>query len=178
MQRQNMRDFFCVGISLRNKFVGHAVLIGFFALIPILYRYGIENRLYLFGEVTPYTYSDMNGYGHFVPGLFWSICYWLFAGALLGVLSMVFSRRGADLSWSARFKLARPRFVRLLPVASLFFFLWAGCGAWFYYNAHILNEFRTSEENRHRVVCWPTRSDNGYVKCDDGFSLRLRSGWS
>ncbi len=135
-----------------NKFVGHVVLIGFFVLIPILYRYGIENRLYLFGEVTPYTYSDMNGYGHFVSGLLWSICYWLFAGAVLGVLSMVFSRRGADLSWSARFRLARPRFVRLLPVAGLFFFLWAGCGAWFYYNTHILNEFRTSEENRHRVA--------------------------
>ena len=25
----------------------------------------------------PYTYSDMNGYGHFVPPLFWSITYWL-----------------------------------------------------------------------------------------------------
>ena len=28
-----------------------------------LYRYGIESRLVLYGEVTPYTYSDMNGYG-------------------------------------------------------------------------------------------------------------------
>ena len=68
-----------------NKFVGHALLIGFFILIPILYRYGIENRLYLVGEITPYTYSDMNGYGHFVPALRWSISYWFFVCSFLGV---------------------------------------------------------------------------------------------
>ena len=28
-----------------NKFVGHAIVIGFTILIPVLYRYGIENRL-------------------------------------------------------------------------------------------------------------------------------------
>ncbi len=64
-----------VHTMVSNKFVGHALVIGFFILIPILYRYGIENRLYLVGEITPYTYSDMNGYGHFVPALIWSISY-------------------------------------------------------------------------------------------------------
>jgi len=44
--------------------VAHAIVVGFFVLIPVLYQYGIENRLYLYGEITPYTYSDMNGYGH------------------------------------------------------------------------------------------------------------------
>jgi hypothetical protein len=135
-----------------NKFVGHAVLVGFFVLIPILYRYGIENRLYLFGEVTPYTYSDMNGYGHFAPGLFWSISYWLFAGCLLGVLSIVFSRRGSDLSWASRASLARSRFIRFLPALGLCLLLWGGCGAWFYYNAHVLNEFRTSQDSRDRLA--------------------------
>src|SRR5437773_8452098 len=43
-----------------NKFAAHTVVIGTVILVPILYRYGIENRLYLFGEVAPYTYSDMN----------------------------------------------------------------------------------------------------------------------
>ena len=73
-----------VHTMVSNKFVGHALVIGFFILIPILYRYGIENRLYLVGEITPYTYSDMNGYGHFVPALAWSISYWFFFCCLLG----------------------------------------------------------------------------------------------
>jgi ABC-2 type transport system permease protein len=133
-----------------NKFVGHAILIGFFILIPVLYRYGIENRLLLYGETTPYTYSDMNGYGHFVAGLFWSTAYWLFVGGLLAVFAIALARRGEDLSWPRRFRLAGPQFVRLAPPAGLFLVLAIASGAWFYYNTHGLNEFRTAEEGRHR----------------------------
>jgi len=139
-----------------NKFVGHALLIGFFILIPALYRYGIENRLYLVGEITPYTYSDMNGYGHFVGGLRWSISYWFFLCALLAVIAMAFSRRGTDLSWSARVRLARPRLRVLIPAGALFLGLAVGCGAWFYYNTHVLNEFRTDQDERHRAAAYET----------------------
>ena len=133
-----------------NKFVGHALLIGFFILIPVLYRYGIENRLVLVGEIAPYTYSDMNGYGHFVPALAWSISYWFFVCAFLGVVSIVFARRGTDLTWAARFRMARLRLPGLLPAAGLFLVLAIASGAWFYYNTHVLNEFRTDQEGRHR----------------------------
>ncbi|MGC1168179.1 MAG: M1 family aminopeptidase, partial [Candidatus Acidiferrales bacterium] len=139
-----------------NKFVGHALLIGFFILIPVLYRYGIENRLYLVGEITPYTYSDMNGYGHFVPGLLWSISYWLFICAFLGVIAVAFSRRGTDLSWAARLRLARPRIHGLIPAGALFLVLAGACGGWFYYNAHALNEFRTDQDDRHRAAAYET----------------------
>ena len=141
-----------VHTMVSNKFVGHALVIGFFILIPILYRYGIENRLYLVGEVTPYTYSDMNGYGHFVPALAWSISYWFFFCCLLAVVAIALSRRGTDLSWSSRLRLARPRFRRLIPAAITFLVLTAACGGWFYYNTHVLNEFRTDQETRHRTA--------------------------
>jgi ABC-2 type transport system permease protein len=139
-----------------NKFVGHALLIGFFILIPVLYRYGIENRLYLIGEITPYTYSDMNGYGHFVRGLLWSISYWLFVCAFLGVIALAFSRRGTDLSWAARLRLAPPRLRGLLPAGALFLALAAACGGWFYYNTHVLNKFRTDLDDRHRAAAYET----------------------
>jgi len=133
-----------------NKFVGHAIIIGFFILIPVLYRYGVENRLVLYGEITPYTYSDMNGYGHFVKALFWISSYWLFVGAFLSVLAIVLARRGADLSWGNRMRLARPRFAQLIPAALLFLAAAGTCGAWFYHNTHVVNVFRTAKETRHR----------------------------
>ena len=139
-----------------NKFVGHALLVGFFILIPVLYRYGIENRLYLVGEITPYTYSDMNGYGHFVSGLVWSISYWFLFCAFLGVIAMAFSRRGTDLSWAARLRLARPRLRGLIPAGALLLVLVAACGGWFYYNTHVLNEFRTDQDDRHRAAAYET----------------------
>ncbi len=137
---------------LGNKFVAHAVVIGFFVLIPTLYSWGIENRLYLFGEITPYTYSDMNGYGHFVKALFWIISYWLFVGGLLGVIAVAFSRRGTEQSFGARMTKARARMPRLVPAAAAFLILAGTCGAVFFYNTHEVNEFRTAKQNRHRAA--------------------------
>ncbi len=137
---------------LGNKFIGHAVVVGFFLLIPTLYSWGFENRLYMYGEITPYTYSDMNGYGHFVQALFWSISYWLCVAGLLGVFGVLFARRGTEQSFGARWKTARPRAARLIPVAAAFLLLAGTCGAVFYYNAHVVNEFRTAKQNRHRAA--------------------------
>jgi len=133
---------------VRNKFIGHGIVIGLFVLIPILFNFGWENTLYLFGNTPPYTYSDMNGYGHFVPALFWSITYWLAISAFLGVLSIALARRGADDGWPARLRLARARLPRLSPAAALFLFLAAGSGAWYFYNAHVLNEYLNAKQRR------------------------------
>ena len=56
--------------------------------MPILFNFGWENTLYLPGATPPYIYSDMNGYGHFVPALFWSITYWLSIFRCLASLSI------------------------------------------------------------------------------------------
>ena len=98
-----------VQTMVSNKFVGHGIVIGIFVLQPILFNFGWENTLYLPGATPPYTYSDMNGYGHFVPALFWSIAYWVSIFAFLGVVSIAYARRGADDS------LARPHSSRPSP---------------------------------------------------------------
>jgi ABC-2 type transport system permease protein len=133
---------------LRNKFIGHGIAIGIFVLVPILYNFGWENSLYLFGNTPPYTYSDMNRYGHFVPGLFWSITYWLAISGLLGVISIAFARRGADDSRAARFRLASARITGLIPAATFCLILAVGSGLWFYYNAHIRNEYLNAKQRR------------------------------
>lgn len=142
---------------LGNKFVAHAVVIGFFIAIPTLYSWGIENRLYMYGEITPYTYSDMNGYGHFVNALFWITCYWIFVGAWLAVFAIAFARRGTEQSFGMRWKSAGPRLARLASAAILFLLLAGTSGAVFFYNTHILNKFRTAEQSRHRSAEYERR---------------------
>ena len=137
---------------LGNKFVAHALLVGFILLIPILYAWGIQNRLYMYGEITPYTYSDMNGYGHFVKALFWITSYWLCVGALLGVLAIAFARRGTEQSFAARWKKAGPRMKRLIPSTAVFLVLAGTSGAVFFYNTHVLNRFLTAKQSRHRTA--------------------------
>lgn len=131
-----------------NKFLGHGIIIGVFVLAPILYSFGWENTLYLFGSTPSYTYSDMNGYGHFVPALFWSIIYWLSIASFLGVVSIAFARRGADDGWKARFAVARQRARKLAPIGILFLLVAVGSGSWYFYNAHVLNEYLTAQDRR------------------------------
>jgi ABC-2 type transport system permease protein len=131
-----------------NKFVGHGVAIGIVVIVPILSAFGWENTLYLYGNTPPYTYSDMNQYGHFVPAIFWSLVYWFAVSAFLGVISIAFARRGADEGRVARFRLAAARGPRLIPAAAICLLVVAGSGGWYYYNAHVLNEYLNSNQRR------------------------------
>ncbi len=131
-----------------NKFVGHGIVIGIFVLMPILFSFGWENTLYLVGQVPAYTYSDMNGYGHFVPALFWANTYWLAS-----------PRSWASCRWLS---LAAGRKIRCVPVPgrpcgwlrgwrrSLCCSLSSPLapGGWYFYNAHVLNEYLDSKARR------------------------------
>jgi ABC-2 type transport system permease protein len=131
-----------------NKFIGHGIVIGVFVIVPILFNFGWENSLYLFGSTPPYTYSDMNGYGHFVPALFWAVTYWLAISAFLGVISIALARRGAEDGWSSRLRLAVARMPRLIPAAVICLAVAVGSGVWYYYNAHVLNEYLNAKQRR------------------------------
>ena len=133
---------------LKNKFIGHAIVIGSFVLLAILQAHGWEDTLYLFGNTPSYTYSDMNGYGHFVPGLFWSITYWLSIAAILGVISIGLALRGSDDVWSSRLHLFRHRAPRLIPAAIVLLLIAIGSGSWYFYNTHILNELLSQPQQR------------------------------
>lgn len=137
-----------VQTMVSNKFVGHGIVIGVFVLQPILYNFGLENTLYLIGATPIYTYSDMNGYGHFVPALFWSVTYWFSIFAVLGVISIAYTRRGAEDSLAARTRLALRRAPRLVPAGILLLIVAIGSGAWYFYNAHVLNEYLTAKDRR------------------------------
>jgi hypothetical protein len=132
-----------------NKFIGHGIVILVFVITPILQSFGWENTLYLIGNTTQTTYSDMNGYGHFVPALIWSTAYWLGFMALLGVVSIALARRGSEEGWGSRLKLAQQRLPRLLPAGIVLLLVTVGSGAWFYYNAHVLNVYVDAKEGRH-----------------------------
>ncbi len=138
-----------VQTMVSNKFVGHGIVIGIFVLQPIIFNFGWENTLFLPGATPPYTYSDMNGYGHFVPALFWSVVYWVSIFAFLAVISIAYTRRGAEDSLRARTRLAIQRAPGLIPAAALLVLIAAGSGIWYFYNTHVLNEYLTAKDRRH-----------------------------
>ncbi len=145
-----------------NKFIGHGIVIFVFVITPFLQGFGWENTLYLIGNTTSVTYSDMNGYGHFVQALLWSTAYWLGFMCVLGVLSIALARRGSEDGWSARFRLARQRAPRLLPAGIFFLLVTVLSGAWFFYNAHILNVYINAKDGR-RIQAQYERENRRYL---------------
>ncbi|MBB5065378.1 M1 family aminopeptidase [Granulicella mallensis] len=139
---------FFVQTVVSNKFLGHAIVLGIFIMQPILNRWNIENTLLVPTQSPAYTYSDMNGYGHFVAALAWSTVYWTSIFAFLAVLSIALSRRGAEDSWRARWGQARHRLPGLTPALGLFVLLVIGSGSWYFYNTHVLNTFYTQKQLR------------------------------
>lgn len=100
--------------------------------MPVLYNFGIENTLVLPGQVAQYMHSDMNGFGHFVPALATAIVYWFSIFALLGAISIAYTRRGSELSLKARTHLARMRMPRLIPAAAVCLVAAFISGSWFF----------------------------------------------
>ena len=131
---------------LRNKFLGHTLIIGWFLLTEVLASYGYIDCLYTFGATPSYTYSDMNGYGHFARPLFWFKAYWTALAMVLAVLAILLTPRGTDQNWRARFRQAREQFrfpLTTLSVVSVAAFI--ACGGYIFYNTHLLNHFESEK---------------------------------
>jgi hypothetical protein len=139
---------FFVQTLVSNKFVGHGIAIGAILIPTILERTGFADKIYLFDDVITPTYSDMNGYGHYVQPVLWSTVYWLAWAVLMGVIASLLARRGAEINLGARLRNAKqslPAYSVLLVIPVLAIL---GSGWWYHYNTHVLNEYRTDEGNR------------------------------
>jgi len=145
-----------------NKFIGHAVVIAIFlsptaVLEPLADRLHVEFplKLYAYGGMPTYTYSDLNGYGPYVRPLAWFTLYWGLWAALLGVAAVLLARRGTDTGVRRRLRQARDR-VRgpVLAAVALLVAGAGGSGGWIYYNARVLNDYVPGWEENDRSASY------------------------
>jgi ABC-2 type transport system permease protein len=143
---------FCMGVQtlVKNKFVGHAIAIAVFLYPNFITPRGWIDVLYLYNTPTGYTYSDMNGYGHFVQPLLWETAYWFFFSCAVAVIGVLLVQRGTASSLGQRWRSSRHELPRVMPWFVLFALATIGSGGWIFYNTHVLNEIRPDKEQRHR----------------------------
>ena len=128
-----------------HKYVGWGVMGLYLVMTLTFVSIGFEDKLYIYGAGAFVPLSDMNGEGRFWIADSWFKFYWCAFALVLAVLTYALWRRGAE----TRLK---PRFARLprqlsggagvILAAALVVF--AGSGAFIFYNTHILNQYRTS----------------------------------
>jgi ABC-2 type transport system permease protein len=144
-----------IQVMVNNKFLGYAICVGFYILTGVLGQLGLEHGLFQFESGDLGTYSDMNVYGHFITPFTWFETYWFAFAALLFAIAVIFSVRGSESVMNIRWKTGKLRLNR-----SLITFILGGAvlflssGFYIYYNTNILNEYRTSDQQKERQAAY------------------------
>jgi hypothetical protein len=129
-------------VVANNKFLGYLFIVLFYVSAFTLDLLHFEHNLYNYASAPGVPYSDMNGYGHFLPAFLWFNAYWTCLATALLVVAALLWPRGTAQAWSERAAVARHRFrapSRTLLVASLLAF--AGTGGWIFYNTNVINDY-------------------------------------
>ena len=128
-----------------NKFLGYLLTIIWFVSQLGFGLLHWEQSLYNYGNAPNAPYSDMNGFGHFLPATLWFDFYWASCAGVLLVLAALFWSRGTDHTWHQRVREARARLhAPTALMLGLGLCAFVGSGAWIYYNTNILNQFKNS----------------------------------
>ena len=133
---------FAVHTLVNNKYLGHFVVGVLFLVVARLPAFGFEDRLYLYASSPPLVYSDMNGWGHFLPAVLWFRLYWLAFGVILLVLSYALWVRGREGAVRQRVRAAAARMdAPAWSIAGVAALVFAVVGGWIFYNTHLVNPF-------------------------------------
>lgn len=138
---------FFIQVMVNNKFLGHALMIMFFISLGVMNLMGLEHNLIRFASARLGTYSEMNGFGHYVTGFSWFDLYWLAFAIFLFAISVMFAVRGAEAAMKWRWKVGLLRLQRPLVTFGITAFLVFGLsGCYIYYNTNVLNTYTNSDE--------------------------------
>ena len=146
---------FFIHSLLNNKFLSFFVIILFLVVNIVLAVMDYSHPLYRFNSTPSYTYSDMNGYGHFMWGWSWLTLYWAAFAGLLGVLGNLLWLRGSETSFKNRLRLMGQRYGNVAR-ALLFgiLLLWVSLGGFAFYNTNILNEYQSKDAGEEQAVAY------------------------
>jgi ABC-2 type transport system permease protein len=142
----------------RNKYVGHSIVILYYIALLWLPGLGLDHKLYLVGVLPRAFYSDMNHYGATAWPFFVFAVYWGLFHIALADLTVLFWRRGSNVTWKERRKEFFQRINgthKALITSSLV--AWASVGGFIFYNTNILNTYKTSKQAEQERVHYELR---------------------
>ena len=147
---------FAVHLVVNNKFAGHAVAIGIWLVILIMRNFADYNfNLFFYSYKPGYTWSDMNGLGHFGQSLFWYNLYWSAWGIFMVLFFSVFYSRGSESNFKSRIRKSLNRIWRgPVKLSLLFLAIALASGAYIYQRVVYENNYLTPDEGTERRVAY------------------------
>lgn len=137
---------------INNRYIAYFSFIVFLILNSFIWgALEINSNMVSFNAKPKITYSDMNGFGPFVPGTIWFNIYWgLFAIILIFVINAFFIR-GKETNFKTRWNNAKTQFNTSKIGLSFAIIAFVVCGGFVYYNTKVLNHYDspdTAEKNQ------------------------------
>ncbi|WP_456866207.1 ABC transporter permease [Galbibacter sp. BG1] len=166
---------FFIQSVVNHKFMGIMLIIVCFIINVTLGTLGVEHDLLLFGGSSLGTYSDMNGYGHFLKLYLFIKSYWFLFGLLLLIAGSLVSIRGTETNLLKRISVSKYRLSKpLLKLTSFIIICLIGIGSFIFYNTNLLNKHWTSsEETAFRVAYEKTLKKFEYIQQPKIVSVNL-----
>ena len=140
---------FLFQVATNNKFLGYLTMTLFLLSGIVLRILSLDHNIYRITRGPEVIYSDMNGFGHFLPGYFAFSTYRAGLAAIFVGLSLLLWVRGRDHDLKTRLALAAARLRGRTRLALLFACLGTvAAGSYVFYNTNYLNTFHSGKELR------------------------------
>ena len=151
--------FFLVILSLLFHYLINNRYIGWFAFVAFMivnsFIWGlleINTNMLSFGHRPNMTFSDMNGFGPFIPGMSWFTLYWTLFCLVLCLIITKFYIRGKEEQFRQRLHAAKSRFSQGKSAIFISILLFALCAGFVYYNTQILNTYDSPKDGENMQV--------------------------
>lgn len=132
---------FFFAIVMNNRYTGYIAMIIFYTLLISLGALKIDHPLLTFNS-GGVSYSEMNGYGSFIPRFLVRKAYWLLFCIGFSFVGFKFWNRGTDTGFKAKLKRIKDAgFDTGWKLAASTFLAFILLGGFLFYNMNILNEY-------------------------------------
>jgi len=138
-------------ILTNNRYVGFLIALFYIIAQAVMDALHYEHHLYQLFVLPSTTYSDMNGYGHFVRPFEWFSLYWTIFAAILLIVGHLFWVRGTETAMRIRTRVAGGRFgIPVTTALALLVIAFVSTGCYIFYNTNVLNHYSTEDQRDKR----------------------------
>ena len=138
---------------INNRYIAYFAFV-MFVILNLLIWDGlkINTNMVKFGATPSVTYSDMNGFGLFIPSLVWFNIYWCIFSVLICFIIYSFYIRGKETGFRHRSANAGYLLSKNKIAIAVTAFVFVLCCSFVYYNTKVLNKYDTVQETENKQV--------------------------
>ena len=138
---------------INNRYIAYFAFVAFVIVNSFVWNVlEVSSNMVSFNGKPNIVYSDMNGFGPFIPSTVWFNVYWgLFCVLLLFVIR-AFYIRGKETEFGKRLVTAKILFAKNKLPLLLSVLVFVVCGSFVFYNTKVLNKYDSPKEEENKRV--------------------------